>query len=317
MQKYLVIFSLLCCVFTAQAQKIKIQESSETVEGINRQGMYVLLELDKKEVEKSWLRYLKQYGKTETSKGLIFVQSAEMKAISDYPCRVLSMVEVAHTGARVWWAIDMGSKFVTKESEAQYAGAEKMLYEFAVNAYKEDVNRQIIDAEGALEAATKIHEKEVTEGINLQDKTEANQTQKAELENKLKINQEDYTRLNREIDNNFAEQKTALLNVENIKASQHAANGQPQTDEEKKALTEAIKSQQKKVSEGERLAKEIARNKQTRTDLEAKQKKNAAELVELTKQQEQNKIDQQAASVDVDKMKKALEIVKDKMNHIE
>ncbi|HVD98564.1 MAG TPA: hypothetical protein VNB90_10200 [Cytophagaceae bacterium] len=317
MQKCLVIFSLLCCVFTAQAQKIKIQESSETVEGINRQGMYVLLELDKKEVEKSWLRYLKQYGKTETSKGLIFVQSAEMKAISDYPCRVLSMVEVAHTGARVWWAIDMGSKFVTKESEAQYAGAEKMLYEFAVNAYKEDVNRQIIDAEGALEAATKIHEKEVTEGINLQDKTEANQTQKAELENKLKINQEDYTRLNREIDNNFAEQKTALLNVENIKASQHAANGQPQTDEEKKALTEAIKSQQKKVSEGERLAKEIARNKQTRTDLEAKQKKNAAELVELTKQQEQNKIDQQAASVDVDKMKKALEIVKDKMNHIE
>lgn len=317
MQKCLVIFSLLCCVFTAQAQKIKIQESSETVEGINRQGMYVLLELDKKEVEKSWLKYLKQYGKTETSKGLITVQSADMKAISDYPCRVISMVEVAHTGARVWWAIDMGSKFVTKESEAQYAGAEKMLYEFAVNAYKEDVNRQIIDAEGALESATKIHEKEVTEGINLQDKIEANQTQKTELENKLKINQEDYTRLNREIDNNFAEQKTALLNVENIKASQHAANGQPQTDEEKKALTEAIKSQQKKVSEGEKLAREIARNKQARTDFEAKQKKNAAELVELTKQQEQNKTDQQAASVDVDKMKKALEIVKDKMNHIE
>jgi hypothetical protein len=317
MQKRIVIFFLLLSTVVVNAQKIKIQESTEKVEEISRQGMFVLLELDKKEVEKSWLKYLKQYGKTETSKGLIIVHAADMKAIHDYPCRVISMVEVAHTGSRVWWAIDMGSKFVTKESEAQYKGAEKMLYEFAVNAYKEDVNRQIVDAEGALESATKIHEKEVTEGINLQEKIENNKIQKAELETKLQINKEDYARLNREIDNNFAEQKNALLNVENIKAAQHATDGQPQTDEERKALTEAIKAQQKKVGEGEKLAKEIAKNKQSRTDLETRQKKNATDLVGFLKQQEQNKKDQEGAAIDVEKMKKALEIVKGKMNTIE
>lgn len=317
MQKYIVIFFLLLTVGVVHAQKIKIQESSETVEGLSRTGMFVLLELDKKEVEKAWIKYLKQYGKPETGKGLVLVQAADMKAISSYPCRVISMVEVAHTGSRVWWAIDMGSKFVTKESEAEYKGAEKMLYEFALNAYRDDVNRQIIDAEGALESATKIHEKEVNEGTSLQEKIDNNKVQKQDLENKLQINKEDYARLNREIDNNFADQKNALLNVENIKAAQHAAEGQPQTEEEKKALTEAIKVQQKKVSEGERLAKEIAKNKQTRADLEAKQKKNAADLVEFLRLQEQNKKDQAAAALDVEKMKKALEIVKDKMNKIE
>ena len=317
MYKYSIIFFLAFATINLSAQKVKVQESSESIENVTRQGMFVLLELDKKEVEKAWVKYLKTYGKTSTSTGAILVQAAEMKAICDYPCRVSSKVEVSALGSKVWWAIDLGPKYVTKESEAEYRGAEKMLYEFAVNAYKDDVNRQIADAEGALEVATKIHEKEVKEGTDLLEKIDNNKIQKTELETKLQTNKEDYARFNREIDNVFLEQKTALLNVENIKASQHAAVGQIQTDEEKKALTEAIKIQQKKVNEGERLAKELAKNKQNWIDLDAKTKKNASDLIEYLRLQEQNKIDQAAAAVDVDKMKKAVEIVKDKMNKTE
>jgi hypothetical protein len=315
MHKYVIIFFLMFSG-VLNAQKIKIQESSETVENVSRKGMFVLLELDKKEVEKAWTKYLKNYGKTSYSAGAIIVQAADMKALSDYPCRVISFVEVAPTGSRVWWAIDLGAKYVTKESE-EYRGAEKMLYEFALNAYKEDVNRQIIDAEGALETATKIQEKEVNEGTDLQEKIDNNKIQKTELEGKLQFNKEEYARLNRELDNSFAEQKTALLNVENIKVAQHAKEGQLQTDEEKKALTEAIKVQQKKINEGEKLAKDLAKNKQTRAELENKLKKNASDLVEYLALQEQNKKDQAAAAIDVEKMKKAVEIVKDKMNKIE
>ena len=317
MYKYSIIYFVVFFSFTVEAQKVKILESAETIDGTSRTGMSVLLELDKKEVEKSWIKYLKTYGKTSTSTGVILVQAADMKAISDYPCRVISKVAVSPNGSSVWWAIDLGAKYITKESEAEYRGAEKMLYEFSVNAYKDDVNRQILDAEGALEAATKIQEKEVKEGIDLTEKIESNRVQKAELETKLQINKEDYARFNREIDNVFLEQKTALLNVENIKATQHAAEGKIQTEEEKKALTEAIKIQQKKVNEGERLAKELAKNKQTRLDLDTKLKKNASDLTEYLSLQEQNKKDQAAAAIDVDKMKRAVEIVKDKMNKIE
>ncbi|HWZ23411.1 MAG TPA: hypothetical protein VNW06_12190, partial [Cytophagaceae bacterium] len=134
---------------------------------------------------------------------------------------------------------------------------------------------------------------------------------------KLQVNKEDYARLNREIDNNIAEQKVALQNSENIKIAQHAKEGQLQTDEEKKALTEAIKVQKEKVNDGEKLARDLAKNKQTRVDIEAKQKKNAEEIVELLKKKEQNHKDQSGAAVDVEKMKKALEVVKDKINKIE
>ncbi|HSZ25625.1 MAG TPA: hypothetical protein VK766_07915 [Cytophagaceae bacterium] len=317
MRNSFIVLILLFSINTTFAQRIKIHESSEMIEKISRSGMYVLLDLDKKEVEKLWLKYLKNYGKTSSNNGLIMVQAAEMKAISDYPCQVISLVEVSHTGTRVWWAIDLGAKFVTHESEAPYKGAEKMLYEFAVNAYKDDVNRQIVDAEGALEQATKIHEKEVNEGSSLLTKIENNKSTKIDLEAKLKINKEDYARLNREIDNNLAEQKTALSNVETIKHVQQAAEGQTQTEEEKKALTEAIKVQQKRINEGERLAKDLAKNKQAKIDLDTKVKKNETDLTELLRLQEQNRKDQNAAAVDVEKMKKALEVVKEKMNKIE
>ncbi len=317
MHKKLLLFFLLFSIGVVKAQKIKIQESSEMVENISRTGMYVSLELDKKDVEKLWSKYLKAYGKTSSSNGVLLIHAADMKAISSYPCRVFSIVSATATGAKVWWAIDLGAKFVSKESEAEYKGAEKMLYEFAVSAYRDDINKQIEDAEGALLAATKIHEKEVNEGIDLQDKIDNSGVQKVELEDKLKVNKEDYVRLNREIDNNLAEQKVALQNSENIKAVQHAKEGQLQTNEEKKALTDAVKVQKEKVNEGERLAKDLAKNKQNRVDLEAKQKKNAADMVEFLKQKEQNQKDQAAAAIDVEKMKTAVDVVKNKMNTIE
>ena len=317
MYKYLSVFFLVLLTSNVNAQKVIVQESSDKVEGVSRPGMEVLLELDKKDVEKSWSKYLKNYGKTASAAGIISIQAAEMKAISDYPCRVFSKVEVSPKGSRVWWAIDLGTQYVSKETASQYQGAEKMLTEFAVNAYKEDINNQIKDAEGALLAATKIQEKEVEEGTTLQEKIDDNATQKTDLESKLQINKEDYARLNREIDNNHAEQKVALQNAENIKAAQHEKQGELQTEEEKKALTEAVKVQKQKVLDGEKLAKDLAKNKQARVDLEAKQKKNASDLVEFQKQKEQNQKDQAAAALDVEKMKKALEVVKDKINKIE
>ena len=51
--------------------------------------------------------------------------------------------------------------------------------------------------------------------------------------------------------------------------------------------------------------------------IEQKIKDNAAELIQLQKDIEQNKLDQQKAGQDVEKMKKALEVVKAKMNTIE
>ena len=219
MRKYSVLLFLFVSII-ANAQKIKIQESTEKVGELSRQGMFVLLELDKGDVEKAWTNYLKNYGKPSSKAGIVSMEIADMKAISSYPCKIVSTVEVSHVGSRVWWAIDLGSRWVTKEAEAEYKGAEKMLYEFAVTAYRNDINRQIIDAEGALISATKIHQKEVEEGLGLVKKIGNNKLDKVELEKKLVENQENYVRLHREIDNNLEEQKIALKNVEAVKATQ-------------------------------------------------------------------------------------------------
>jgi len=317
MNKLLIAVVLLFVVSFSEAQKVKVLESTESVEGVSRSGMYVLLELDKTETEKAWNNYLKKYGKPSSKNGIITVLAANMKAIHDYPCVVYSKVEVAHTGARVWWAIDLGSKMVTKETEAEYRGAEKMLYEFSVSAYRDDITKQIADAETALESATKIHQKKVKENANLLSKIEKNKARKTELENKLKVNVEDHARLHREIDNNLAEQKIAIQNVEAIKATQNNAEAVIQTKEEKNALNDASKVAQKKSAQGQKLTAALEKNKAEKIKLEANLKANASESVELAKKQEQNTLDMDAAAKDVEKMKKATEVVKEKMNKLE
>jgi DNA repair exonuclease SbcCD ATPase subunit len=317
MNKYISTLLLLLCFYSTQAQKVTVQESTETIEKIPRQGMYILLELDRKDVEKAWVKYLKNYGKTESSGGVITIQAANIPAISSTPCKIQSKVETASVGSKVWWGIDLGSKFVTKESADEYRNAEKMLYEFGINAYREDINQQIADAEKALEKATKVHEKEVDEGLSLINKIDSNKEQKKDLEEKLRSNKEEYIRLNRDIDNNLAEQKVALEHVQRIKSTQHSNEGYQQSSDEKKALSEAMKNQQKKINEGSSLAKSLSKNKQTKTDLESKLKRNESDLESYLKSQEQNKKDEQAALADVEKMKKALEVVKEKINRIE
>jgi|GEM_PF-1187989 len=80
------------------------------------------------------------------------------------------------------------------------------------------------------------------------------------------------------------------------------------------AVKSAVKIQQKQIDKGETLVSNINKNGLEKIKLEETLKENAAELVQLNADVEQNKLDQQKSQEEVNKMEQALEIVKAKLN---
>jgi len=219
---YIRIYLLVTIVFLittiSSAQKIRILESTEQVGEVSRSGLYTLIDLDAKYIEKAWERHLKNYGRMETSKGIYSIPAANIRDVSSSTCNIFSTVQSTSKGAKVWWAIDMGNSYASSASNNRaYKAAEKILYDFALAAYKTDVNEQINDAEKALGAAVRNREKQQKHGEHLKKSVERNKEEKIELEKKLQTNKDNLVQLEKDIEKNIEEQKAAAKDEEEMK----------------------------------------------------------------------------------------------------
>lgn len=219
MQK--IVFTLLLFFIASQfvvAQKVKVSESTETIDKLDRSGLFVVIDLDQKTVDKMWEKQLKSYGKTESSKGTYTTPVANVSNISSSPVKIVSKVEGSGKGTKVWWTIDMGTSHVTKESNSSaYKSAEKILYEFALECYRVDINNQIKDAEKALSSSVKNQERKIKDGENLVRDIDKNKQEKINLEQKLKDNASELEQLKKDVEQNKLDQTAAASEVEKMK----------------------------------------------------------------------------------------------------
>jgi hypothetical protein len=216
MKHLLTFFLVLSCFTFSLGQKINVSQSSETIEKIPRTGLSVMIALDDNEVEDEWKKQLKTYGKVESSKGVYTVAIANIPSVSSSPCRVTSIVKSSGKGSQVWWTIDLGNQMLTSNSSASKA-AEKILHDFAVLCYRDDINNQIKEAEKALANSVKSQEKEVKEGQDLVKDVEKNKQEKINLEQKIVQNGKDLEQLQKDIAQNKTDQSAAGAEVEKMK----------------------------------------------------------------------------------------------------
>ncbi len=218
MKKIFILPILLIFSVTCLSQKILIQEGSEIVDNIQRSGLYTIVKLDNKAVEKAWEKKLKNYGKVQSSKGVLSITGAEIPGVTSRPGQVYSKVVKTKDGAKIWWAIDLGASFVSaSEGGGSYRAASQILTDFAAECYRDDINKEIADAEKALSKTIKDHEKNQKEGENLVSSIERNKQDKINLENKLKENAEDLKRLERAQQQNKSDQEKSQKDVDKMK----------------------------------------------------------------------------------------------------
>lgn len=198
------------------AQKVIVNDAEERIDGVLCKGMETVIQLESNMIEKGWNKFLKEYGKVDSKKGnIFFMESADIADVSSTPVKVYSRITATNIGIRVFWAIELGSEFVTTGNKK--LAADKLLHDFGVKMYIQYINDQIEDAEKALQNTVKNQERKIKDGSNLEKKIVNNKEDKINLENKLKENASDLINLLQAQQQNVLDQKAAKEDVEKMK----------------------------------------------------------------------------------------------------
>lgn len=200
------------------AQVIEVKQAETTINQIARTGVSVKIELDKKTVEKQWLKLLKSWGKVETFKqGGFQIQQAVIPTISTMPVIVYAGIDADNTGTTTFLAIDLGTALVTKDAK-EFEPMRKLLYDFATELYREDINVQIAEADKAVDGAVRFHDKKMEQGMDLSKNLERNRVEKVRLERMFKENLDQLLKLKTDSAQNKAEQMATLDEINRLRA---------------------------------------------------------------------------------------------------
>lgn len=205
MKKLFSLFTALLISVVSLAQGVVAESSEIEIDKIARPGLEIVLKLEKKQVKEYWKKHLKQYGKVETSGNEFNIKAAKVPSLSSDPVSIISKVDKTGKGVVVFWAIDLGDKWVSSGGKG-YTEAKKILQDFGITAYKNDINDQIKEAEKNLKKAEKAQEKSEKEGEKLKNDLKKNGEDKIRLENDLVKNKEDKGKLEQDIESNKKDQ---------------------------------------------------------------------------------------------------------------
>lgn len=228
MKSVFLLFANLCLCTLAYAQQFQVTESELEIKGVPRKGQRILIQLDSKEVEKAWENHLREkvgkivmpiaLPKNQVAKGVSVLEKARIDTISPTPLRIISKVEATEEGTAVWWTLDLGHTYVSREATPrQYAAAEGFLQHFARKVYRQDMQQQVAEAEKVLQHAQQEQNQVVRHADELKRNLDRNAQRKQELEAELARNAKELTQFQAEVENNQKQQQAAREEVENLK----------------------------------------------------------------------------------------------------
>ncbi|WP_426492961.1 DNA repair ATPase [Hymenobacter sp. 102] len=226
--KRALLFSLLLTLattVTSFAQKSLVDETEMAVKGIPRKGQRVALQLDSKRVEDSWKKQLdEQFGsKVKSDKGVYTMDGVVIEAISKTPIRVISKVDAVPTGTTVWWSIDLGNAYLSKDATpVQWKSAEGYLKDFARKLYREDLALQVATAEKALTQSQDNHTAVIAKADGIKKDIEKNKQRKIEIQQQLAQNAAELQQFNNLVDLNLKEQEAARADIVNMRIALEA-----------------------------------------------------------------------------------------------
>ncbi len=152
MRKLVLLFAILALVFSLSAQ---VKEAPmNMVKGKENAFSILLKQTNKKEVEKAWTKYIKEFdGKTKRNKktGFIFSDNAEIEKMSSNTVDVYATITPsgADTDLTVWF--DLGGAYLSSEMHGDKATvAKSILDEFALSVSKAAVEEELKEEQKAL-----------------------------------------------------------------------------------------------------------------------------------------------------------------------
>ena len=216
---------MLVLTCTGYAQKSPVDETDMAIKGIPRKGQRVTMQLDNKRVEEAWSKQLSErFGnKLKADKGIYTMDGVVIDEITKTPIRVISKVDPTPTGTSVWWSIDLGNAYLSKEATpTQWATSEEYLKNFARMLYRQDLAIQMQEAERALLNSQNNHNLVIAKQDDIKKDIEKNKLKKADIQQQLAQNAAEMLQLNNTVDLNLKEQEAARADIVNMRIALEA-----------------------------------------------------------------------------------------------
>jgi hypothetical protein len=214
-KRFALIAMLLLSTLSMSAQTVKIKKENSNVKGEVAEGYAVELEGTLSEVNASFVKFLKFYGKPKQSEGILTLAEPVINSRA-YTTPVFATVKENGKTTTAWigikttaWSADDAAT-VNKELE-------KMLYDFGVKFYRDKIQVQIDETNRAYQAVEKQKQRLMNENKTLLTKVEDNKREKIQLEKAIANNKLENELLLKKIEKNKLDQDSVALAGEQIK----------------------------------------------------------------------------------------------------
>lgn len=144
------------------------------------------------------------------------MKSVTVPAFSANPLSIYSKIEANTLGTTVFYALDLGTEYASPGTK-EFDEAKKFLHEFAVQVYREDLNLQIAEADKAVDAAVKTHDKLMEDGLLILKQIDKNAYEKQEIQLELQKNIAEMVRIKSDSAQNKLHQSNALDEINRLR----------------------------------------------------------------------------------------------------
>ncbi|HEY3402134.1 MAG TPA: hypothetical protein VGK59_02040 [Ohtaekwangia sp.] len=207
------LFAVLSC--TALAQTVKVKKETARVKGENIEGYEVVLEGSYESVAESFTKFLKTIGKVKQGDDGILVNEPSVNGLA-YKQPLLAATKQKDKAGAAWIGIK-SSDWAKEDAEKVNKELEKILKDFGVKFYRDQIQLQVDESTRASLAVDKQKQRLTNENKTLNTKLEDNKREKLQLEKSLEANKLENETLLKKLEKNKHDQDSVALAGEQIK----------------------------------------------------------------------------------------------------
>lgn len=215
-KKFGFILMLVALAGQAIAQQVKVTKESARVKGENAEGFETELEGSVDDVNTALTKYLKTFGRLKFGATPITFTEIIVNGTS-YKSPVYALVKAKDNTAAAWIGLRENEWTNAEEAEKVKKELERIVYDFGVKYYRDQVQVQIDEAMRALQAVERQQQRLTTENKNLNLRLENNQKEKIQLEQSIEANKLEYLNLLIKIEQNKKGQDSIAVALEQVR----------------------------------------------------------------------------------------------------
>ena len=214
-KKFLLCLAALLFIASGYAQTVAVKKENARIKSEYADGFQVDLDGTYEEIESALAKQLKVYGKTKEVENFRSIAEPTIKGVT-YTQPVYGMTKQVGNIISAWVGIKT-SDWKERDAEEVKRELETMLYNFAVNFYRDKIQKQIDESMRAQQAVEKQQQKLLNQNRDLNSKVENNKKEKIRLEQALVDNKVELENLLKRIEQNKKDQDSISIAVEQIR----------------------------------------------------------------------------------------------------